>query len=246
MKTNIENFRNLHDGARITILGSSPTIKLYEGEEDVAIAVNGASICDVVKEFGADYFVCGDKNSPSRKWFEESRKTCKSRLVASFIAPYDYEVILNSLERDIFRDILVENGNHQNHYGGDIRFTPDFQEIASPHGVFIYADLWEQEISSDQRRFCRGGTISGVAAQIALVMGAKEIHLYGCSFGRPNGSNVHYAYNNGIETGGIQHFHPIRMDYILSRLVEEGVRIVSHGFTKLRVPEKINGLTSPQ
>ncbi|MCR4284741.1 MAG: hypothetical protein NUV97_01695 [archaeon] len=237
MKTNIQDFRGIHDGATIAILGSSPTIQLYNGREDVAIAVNGASICDTIKEYGADYFVCGDKMSPWRAWFGGSRETCRSRLLAPFVAPYDSQVIPDESERTVLASQLEENVFHQEEKGGDIGFSPDFTRIAVPHGVFVYSELWDQKIHKGQEKFCRGGTISGVAAQIALVMGAKEVHLYGCSFGKPDPSGRHYGYDNGNEPGGIDSFHPIKMDYILSRLVEEGVDVFSHGFTNLRVPK---------
>jgi len=246
MRTNIEKFRGIHEGASVAILGSSPTLKLWKGQEDVAIAVNGASICEVVRKRGAKYFMCGDKMSPQRGWFEGSRETCESRLVASFVAPYDYQVIPDAAERARLMERLRDDDYHQSEPGGNIEFTPDFGEIAVSHGVFLYDDLWNQRIHTSQKRFCRGGTVSGVAAQMAAVMGSKDIHLYGCSFGTPGGQDAHYAYDNQGEPGGIDTFHPIRMDYILSELAEEGAKITSHGFTRLRVPGKVDPEVFPQ
>ncbi len=74
-----------------------------------------------------------------------------------------------------------------------------------------------------------------MAAQLALVMGAAEIHLYGCSFGTLPGDS-HYAYDNRQEPGGIDANQVRRMDYVLSEIGSWGVRIYSHGWTTLKYP----------
>lgn len=231
----IDKFRYIHKGMSFAILGSSPTINIYRGQQDISIAVNGAVLCDPVER--ADYFMAGDKNSPYRRWFEESYKKAKTRIVATFVAPYDKIVCSSFDQRKKFQNMLEADYFHQSDPGGNIRFSPDGLVPSGDHGIFVYADIWEEKICIDQKRLCRGGTISGVAAQMAMVMGAKEIHLYGCSFGDTN--RKHYGYDNKEEPGGIDPNHIFTMDYILSRIKLSGVEIFAHGHTNLRLPKKI-------
>ncbi len=235
MTSNINDFREIHKGKSFAVLGSSPTINLYRGEQDVSIAVNGSVMCDAVER--ADYFMAGDKDSAKRGWFEKSMDFADSRIIATFIAPFDHLVLSDEEERSELQRLLEDDKVHQREPGGNIKFSPNFRNLVRPHGIFEYADIWEEEICPDQQKLCRGGTISGVACQMALIMGASEVHLYGCSFGTPE--QGHYGYNNKNEPGGIRFDHPPTMDYILSRLVEHNVGVYSHGFTKLQVPEEI-------
>lgn len=238
MTSKIDKFRNIHRGASFAILGSSPTINLYRGDQDISIAVNGSIKCGAVTH--ADYFMCGDKQSPFRGWFKSSLDICDVRIMAPFVAIYDPVVIGDPAERERLQSELEGDEIHQREPGGNILFSPDFESLRDPHGVFDYAETWQERICPEQKRLCRGGTISGVAAQMALVMGSDELHFYGCSFGTPeNGS--HYGYDNKGEPGEIRKDYPIIMDYILSRIRSEGdVRIISHGFTNLRIPEKLD------
>ena len=245
MKASINKFREIHLDKTIAVLGSSPTINLYQGNEDVSIAVNGSVMCDSVRNIGRkiDYFMCGDRYSPDRQWFRESMEICDTRIIPTFIAPFDPIVLPDKSERSFLKRILEKDAGYERN--GNISFSPEFNNIQEPHGIFEYADLWEQEIGPNQRKLCRGGTISGVAAQMAMIMGAKEIHLYGCSFGKPGSNLNHYGYDNKGEPGGITNFHPVRMDYILSMIVSpqtslREIKVISHGFTTLRIPEKHN------
>jgi len=236
MTSRIDKFRGIHQGRSIAVLGSSPTIGLYRGREDVSIAVNGSILCDAVTK--VDYYMCGDKNSPHRKLFNPSFDVADRRIVTTFIAPYDHLVIPDEAKRKNLQEILERDELHKKEAGGNIRFSPPDMIAQNPHGIFDYADIWEEEICPNQNRLCRGATISGVAAQMAMVMGAKEIHLYGCSFGDIGG--VHYGYDPLNDPGGITNSHPITMDYLLSRIRLSGVEIVSHGETRLRVPRKVD------
>lgn len=235
MTSRIDRLRNLHIGATVALLGSSPTISLYEGNEDISLAVNGAVCCPHVGN--VDYFVCGDKKSPERRWFEVSYQKAARRIVATFVAPYDRLVCPPSQLTSNFRAVLENDSIHQDEPGGNIRFSPSNLQPAPPHTIFDYADIWEEEIRPEQKRLVRGGTISGVAAQLALIVGAKELHLYGCSFG--NTPKGHYGYDNKGEPGGIDPTHPATMDYILARIRSYGVEIFSHGETRLQVPLRI-------
>lgn len=233
MKASISKFQGIHDGARIAILGSAPTIHLYHKEEDYSIAVNGAIMCVDT----SDYFMCGDKISHNHLWFKPSQERGGIRIIAAFIAPYDKIVIPNDKERKKLKNRLENSLIHQREGGGNIRFSPKFRYIQDPNGVFEYADIWEEEICPTQQRLCRGGTISGVAAQMAKVMGAGEIHLYGCPFKTLD--KGHYGYDNRGEIGRVGSTQPATMDYILSRLRHHGTKIFSHGESALTIPERV-------
>jgi hypothetical protein len=235
--TGIEPLRGIHSGRRIAVLGSSPTINLYRGGEDVSIAVNGAILCDAVPR--ADYFLCGDKESPNRSWWKPSFECTEHRVVATFIAPYDHVVVPDPEDRKRLVHTFENDPVHTELRGGNIELLPMDYKVSAGNAVFQYASREKQGISPNQPRLVKGGTIAGVASQLALVMGASEIHLYGCSFGTPPDGR-HYAYDNQGEFGMISHTHPKRMDGILAKIADCGVRIYSHGWTELRVPTRLD------
>ncbi len=228
----IELLKGKHSGESIAVLGSSPTIDLYRGEEDVSIAVNGSVLCDSVRE--ADYFLCGDRKSNKRSWFEPSFKIARHRVVPTFVAPYDPAVIPDSK----VRRVLVEALHAAEHYK---QFVHDSLQPAPGHTIFQYAPfLREPTISPSQTHLCSGGTIAGVATQLAFLMGAREIHLYGCSFGTPPGQ-PHYGYDNKGEAGGIRRHHLSNMNDMISQIISQGTKVYSHGWSSLQTCATADG-----
>lgn len=233
MLSPVDALRARHDGASIAVLGSSPSLSLYRSEQDVTIGVNGAAIA-IGANCRMDYFMCGDKNSPNRRWFLASERFGATRLVASHVLPFDPIVIPNVRERQGLQQELrtfVAKGNHA------WQFALGAYEIKTRHGFFEYRQpSSKQRVSRRQRKFVKGGTISGTAVQMALLMGASSIHLYGCSFGAVGGS--HYAYDPEGEPGQIQRDQTEEMDFILRQILQAGVRVFSHGPTALRMSER--------
>ena len=61
----INKLRQLNKDKSIAILGSAPSVKLFERKEDVTIGVNGAG--QLLR--GSDIFVSGDERAHTRSWF---------------------------------------------------------------------------------------------------------------------------------------------------------------------------------
>lgn len=233
MKGTIDKFRRIHNGAKIAVLGSSPTLGLYKGEEDISIAVNGA-VLFLDNSSKIDYFMCGDKESYKRRWFLSSKEFDATRIVSSFVLPYDKIIIPNPQERKTLQEKLnkfYEDGGHH------IDFTLDNYILNSRHGFFYYSRPWNQKISRRQNKLSKSSTIAGVASQMAFIMGASEIHLYGCSFSDVDGK--HYCYDPKEDHGEIKWWQPTTMDFTLSQIVRLGTKVYSHGPTNLRIPERI-------
>jgi len=230
----IDKYRGIHKGTRIAILGSSPTLELYKNEEDIAIAVNGSTLFLDEKD-RVDYFICGDKDSPTRQWFLSSERFNATRIVASFVLPFDSIIIPEREERKELQQKLEEFYKTGKHH---IYFTLDDYILNSKHGFFYYTRPWNHNISKRQKRFSKSSTIAGVAAQMALIMGAREIHLYGCSFRDINGN--HYCYDSKGEPGEIKFWQPVVMDFILYQMVKKyDIKIYAHGPTTLKIPKII-------
>lgn len=229
----INKYRRIHEGSSIAVLGSSPTLQLYKGNEDIAIAVNGA-LMGLRADLHVEYFMAGDKESHLRQWFLSSEEYAATRIVSSFVLPHDPVIIPDETERARLQRLLQEHIETNMHH---IDFTLDDYVLNSRHGFFRYNRPWEQKISPNQEWFTKSSTISGVAAQMALVMGAKEIHLYGCSFGDVEGK--HYSYDSRGEPGMIKPWQPINMDFLLMQIIRQDIQVYSHGPTHLRIPERV-------
>ena len=228
----IDLLKGKHSGKSIAVLGSSPTINLYRGEEDVSIAVNGSVLCDSVRH--ADYFLCGDRKSHRRRWFEPSFQIARHRVVPTFVAPYDPVVIPDSELRRVLVEALRAAQHHKQFVHQSLHPSPG-------HTIFQYAPFWrEHTISPSQTRLCSGATIAGVAIQLAFLMGAREIHLYGCSFGTPPGQ-PHYGYDNKGEAGGIGPHHLPNMNDMISQIISQGTNVYSHGWSSLKTSATADG-----
>jgi len=186
----IDRYRNRHAGQPIAVLGSGPTLDLFTGTEPVAIAVNGAAACAVPYQ----YFVCGDIQSPRRSWFYASRRHDARRIVASFLAPLDKVLYPSAGLRVRLRLDLAWRAGRRRSLVSLYDYVP-FAEPAAEHGWFHYAVPDFPHTAEDfgrllaAGRLLHGATISGVAMQIALLMGASAIHLYGCSMDNDAGNN---------------------------------------------------------
>ena len=235
INSSIDKYRNIHKKSKIAILGSSPTLELYENKEDISIAVNGAPLC-LSENYKINYFMCGDKDSHDRQWFLSSEKFNAIRIVSSFVLPYDPIIIPKKNERYELQKRLKEFYENEENY---INFNLDDYVLDSKHGFFHYSRPWNQIISKRQKKISKSATISGVAAQMALIMGAKEIHLYGCSFG--DVKNKHYYYDSKGEPGGIKLWQPVVMDFILYQMIKKyNIEIIAHGETTLRIPKRVD------
>jgi len=213
----------------MAVLGSGPTLGAFAGREPVAIAVNGAAACDVPYQ----YFICGDLASPQREWFYASRRHRARRFVASFLAPSDAVLFPSALLRWRLRCERLPRSVRAR-----ARRSPaplyDYRPSAAPtpgHGWFQYCrdefPTDEQELHRHLRaeRLVHGASIAGVAVQLAYLMGAAEIHLYGCAMDNDQGDNYFRPGSRG-QTTPLQRAN---FSQLLAWIAAAGVRLVPHG-----------------
>jgi hypothetical protein len=176
--------KNRHSGASITILGSGPSLQYYSGDAEVSIAVNGAAALN----HPYTYFMCGDRRSPERPWFLLSQKHHATRIISSFVAPHDP---LLYPEASIRASLQEDFRNHKRRYllpWGRASYTyKPRKSPRPPHCYFNYGGSLNRRsfqmlkwiLTRSAPRFRAGATISGVALQLAVFMGARQIRLYG-------------------------------------------------------------------
>lgn len=228
--TNLGKFRGLHHGQEMAVLGSGPTLNLYEGTPALSIAVNGAS--EIHRPY--TYFICGDKHSPERPWFTASEKWQATRIVASFVAPFDPILYPDpNLRADLQADGRFVDGCFE-----DYSYEPPIKPI-EPQAVFRYDPVAihhrsELPISRDQETLLYGGSIAGVAVQFAFIMGASKIHLFGCSMDNEAGSN----YASFLTQGNLGRTLPsqiVALRRIITSVGDLGTQIEIHGPSPLKV-----------
>ena len=166
--------------------------------------MNGAAACAQPYQ----YFACGDLAAPQQAWFRASRRYGARRIVASYLAPYDD--ILFPWRRVRWRlrlERLPRGLRARIRRAAEPLY--DYAPSAAPapgHGWFRYAPGAFPASAEDLLRRLRGGrvvhgaTIAGVAVQLAHVMGAAEIHLYGCSMDNDTGDNYALPGSTGRTT----------------------------------------------
>jgi hypothetical protein len=223
----LATYRGAHAGAAVAVLGSGPTLEHFRGQQAVAIAVNGAALHDV----GYRYFVCGDAASPWQAWFYASQRYQARRLVASFVAPRD--ALLFPRRRTRLRLRLQRAPRSLAvRLGASMDLLYDYAPCAVPaagHGWFRYAAEPFPASSGalfDSLRAGRvrhGASIGGVALQLAYVMGAASIHVYGCDMNNDAGGNYYRPGSQGRTTAEQRANFTRLIDWI----AQAGVAVIS-------------------
>lgn len=168
----------------VAIVGSGPTAELFDKEEDIAIAINGAIALD--KTF--DYFLSSHPTAYRKSWF--LMQPCVPRILNSVSAIYSKQMypdekirktLLNkynsSIKETSQRDVLT--GEVYNVLFNDLPIP------APPHLFFYFDDIIDDpydRINRLQTKIFSGGTGACAALQVALIMGSPIINIYGCSF----------------------------------------------------------------
>ncbi len=247
----IDRLKNKHFGASIAVLGSAPSVKLFKVLEDVVIGVNGAGTMLKV----GDYFLSSDQCAHSKSWFLDLDKkmTCILRAVSAIYSDrfYSDQTVRGNLI-GVYEQYMRKHpecvsylGNHPYLAVGKTPWLVDFgkslPEPKEPNLILRYLSK-NEKISREQKVLNSGATSAGLALQLANVMGASEIHLYGVEFSNfsedLNGNNYFYTSKQG-ETGKTTKEQRIRMDEIIENLIQSGVPVYSHGYTLLQNSIKI-------
>ncbi len=209
---------------------------MYDGKEDIAIAVNGAA--NTVKKY--DVFMSGDRKATSRDWWIVSQQQEEViRLISSYVAPFDEKLYPQHDDRVLLQERLAqfeqktivsqEDSGLKNAHAY-VYFVPDKQPV-KPHAYFRFGGFglpFVQDINKEQDALYWGGTIAGIALQTANIMGGKDIHIYGCTFMNATGKNYFYTCSDD-QKGSINDEQVMIMQASIDKIRTQGVKITIHG-----------------
>lgn len=238
-----------YKGATIGVLGSGPSLREYAhmiNSCDLIIATNGSLRALKPKEHKIDFFIYGDISAPKRQWFHDStkfegktRKRC-TRILPNFLLPFDEIVLPDPKKRYPLKKAVKEFRDSLTYYDNYIHFDLlKTEKIPLTNGlIFKYNDSIET-LNLERKKnpsLTRGGTITGTASQLAYLMGAKKIILFGCGFNNLEGSG-NYSYDSKGEFGITTNLQKENMDKILSTLIKKGTSVECLGKTNLTSPK---------
>jgi hypothetical protein len=209
----IKSLHGIHKGETIAIVGSGPTATRFLGQESTSIGVNGAA--KLGKRF--KYFMCGDARSPHFDWF--SIDCSAVRIIAKLTAAPDKILYPLELFPDIKR-VAVATAKQN---------TVKLPSPVEPHRTFMYKWYKPERLKEDMNYLMFGGTISCCAVQLAYLMGASRIVLYGCGF---TSIGRHYFYQTR-RPGSISDSQRTVMNAIISEIRKRGVQFQIVGETTL-------------
>lgn len=241
----IEKIKNIHKGKSIAVLGSSPSVELYNQKEDFAIGVNGAGELLSIN----DYFLSGDEQAHQRLWFKELSNdiTCILRAHSAIYVDRFYP---NQESSQSIKEYETHMDNFPNEVitrSDGFRFLPSWQntfmfdflkEVPDPvSSHLIIRNISREEIIGRNQKYLNtGGTSAAMAMQTAYLMGAKEIHLYGVEFSNPSGNNYFNNKSLGLTTDSQRK----NMDEMIFQTKNAGVKVYSHGPTNLENSIKVD------
>jgi hypothetical protein len=254
----LQEMRELYNGKSFAVLGSAPSLRLYSGNQDIAIGVNGAG--KILTE--QDIFLSMYKGTHFSSWFKEL-----ARGIRCILRPHSAMYSKRFFPSDDFRLKMIEkNERFMDSHPNQVRheeleselvryvskeyeprkdFLKDFPSPAEPHFVIREIDT-SSPVTKDITKINPAGTSSCTAMQIAYLMGASEIHLYGIEFSNDvpdpndfNGDNYFTTPKKG-ETGRTLPKHREDMDAMILEIISQGIPIISHGPTRLENSEKLS------
>jgi hypothetical protein len=209
----LARFWGIHPNSVVAIVGSGPSAVRVQPVADVVIAVNGAA--RLRNDF--DYFLCGDRYSFRRDWFEFS--CSRVRLIATLVASLDYQLYPQSRFPTLLRLALPVERQHE----------LCLPVPVWPHGVFEYRSFREELVTRRPQYLLYRGTIACCAVQLAFAFGSREIVLFGCEFDHSHG---HYFYNS-VNVGSIVSSQRRVMERCLALVRAAGVCVTIFGPTSL-------------
>lgn len=236
----IDIFKDIHQGEKIAVLGSAPSLELYAEREDCVIAVNGASQINGKYE----YFLTGHQTSHLKSWFRTREGV--TRIINSMAAVYDPQLYPNEETRNRLIKEYEQSIRHPATPDPLYHFNRTFRNLPlpfEPHAFFYYGETGCNKtlsdcISREQKELFAGGTSAGLAVQVAHIMGASEIHLYGCAFDNNaavpyRGDNYFYVPKEG-EKGHTDENQRRYIEQIIQIVEQQGVLVFVHGPSRLQ------------
>lgn len=234
----IQQLRDVAKGASVAIIGSGATATDYKGKEDLAIAVNGG----ILNTGPIQYFMAGDRQAATRQWWMSSLdKKSAARILSSYLAPFDQlcypdEAVRKRLQEQLSTYSLeqVVSAKDLDKASSYVHYVPDCKP-EKPHLFFRFGGFglkYVTRIRPGQEYAFWGGTIAAIALQAALVMGARDIHLYGCTFSNPNGTAYFYDCPCN-EQGMINEEQRRIMQATMEKVRDYGRKVLVHGKSRL-------------
>jgi len=238
----LDIIRNEQPGKTFAILGSAPSLPEYfKRTEDQVIGVNGAS--SFLKQ--GDIFLSADERAHERTWYKAVGNGIRKfmRPQSAFYLP-EFAGDLRSMLVSEYEGYMDRCPEDTVHLEDGSRFlwldNPFLLELAdkipqSGHIVLKSIAEGEEPISRDMARLNVGGTGSCIAVQMAYIMGASEIHLYGVEFSNDQGRGEYgggnYFYDPlPDERGRTLESQRVYMDKVI-RIID--IPVFSHGPTNL-------------
>ncbi len=249
---------DINPGSIIAVLGSAPSAVQYRDiGYDATIAVNGASqlLC---RANGSKYFLSGDARASRQSWYsaipegtvhvlrpmaavyspafvqDPSRRAKLVRLWEDYLDchPREVRVIANRTVREGAREVPLRDLEYDNpFYDTLLKNIPP----CGPHVAFN-VNL-PQPITKCMQKLRRGPTSAGCALQVAYLMGASTIHMYGVEMtnqGVPYAvANYFYVPQRG-EMGVTTAEQLGSIESVIRDLSALGVRISHIGYTRIQ------------
>jgi len=262
-----QSIRGKYKGKLIAVLGSGPSLPyFFKRKEDVVIGVNGASTLLRLKDyFLSDDSAAPEKTWFKNL---DKRITMILTSAAAIQVPeiYPHKHVRNQLQHDYnkkvqtwinlakpLRNTLEDYGRTDNlqyprkssngkyYLPPTHPFLEDFEHNMPnpkpPHIVLKYRSV-NEPISREQIKINMEGTSSHVALQIAYLMGASEIHLYGVEFSNyPKNGQLHssgnYFYQPASGEFGMTLDTQLKtMDNTIQEINKLGTPVFSHILSK--------------
>jgi len=247
----LDEVRGTYEGGKIAVLGSGPSLTdFFERKEDLIIGVNGAG---KLLESG-DYFFSADQAAHLRSWFLDlstgviSTLRCISAIYSdSFfsdkqrIQPFidEYETYMKE-HPEFVKPTAHPDVSYIGAGTGGAGWLGEFgKRIPEPKypNLMLRTITKHESIGPEQRTINSGGTSSAGAMQLAVVLGAKEIHLYGVEFSndaseKTVGKNYFYEASSG-EFGRTTDKQLKNMERMVEELMNQNILVFSYGPTRL-------------
>ena len=247
----LNEVRGTYEGKKVAILGSGPSLTdFFERNEDLVIGVNGAG---QLLECG-DYFFSADQAAHLRSWFLDLSPGVISTLRC--ISAIYSDSFFSDKQR--IQPFIDEYENYMREHPEFVKPTahPEVSYIGAGTGGAWWLDAFgkrvpeprypnlmlrtitkNEPVGLNQRTINSGGTSSAGAMQMAAVLGAKEIHLYGVEFSndtseKTHGKNYFYEPASG-ELGKTTDKQLANMDGMVDELMNQNILVFSHGPTRL-------------
>ncbi|MCP4182255.1 MAG: hypothetical protein GY761_02925 [Hyphomicrobiales bacterium] len=234
---------------RIAVIASGPSALLFQGKEDVAIGVNGAG--SLLR--ADDIFVSMFKGAHLRSWFQEIPNSC-ALVLRPHSAIHCHRMYPDKTLRHALLDFENEYKNSYPEQVKRIETARGFETFVSkefddardildcipspvePH-MIVRRIHNRKVLATNLEELNPLGTSTGTALQIARLLGAKEIFMYGADFSAATTGHTRHRYYKEFpeyEIGATMDHHLRDINWLVLELIKIGVSIYSHSPTNIK------------